>query len=97
MNEGQEPSVIIAYRPYLAACAVLIVLLACTIAVARLNLLAQYSVVAALLIASVKAGVVLMRFMHLGSEGKLIKMMLLLAVVALTTIISLTFVDILYR
>lgn len=97
MNEPQSSSVTIAYRPYINACALLLVLLACTVMVAKLNLLAQYSVLAALGISTVKAGVVLMRFMHLGAEGRLIKLMLVMAVAALSAIIALTFVDVLYR
>lgn len=97
MNEPQASSVTIAYRPYINACVLLLALLACTVMIAKLNLLAQYSVLAALGISTVKAGVVLMRFMHLGAEGRLIKLMLVMAVAALSAIIALTFVDILYR
>jgi cytochrome c oxidase subunit 4 len=82
---------------YAAVWGALLVLLGLTIAVARLNLLAQYSVLAALVIATVKAWLVLNYFMHLRTEGRLIKGMLLLAIGALALIIGLTFVDTWYR
>ncbi len=72
-------------------------LLGATIAVARMQLLAKYSVLAALLIASLKAGLVITYFMHLMYEEKGLKLMLLLAVSILTLIIAITFIDIWYR
>ncbi len=77
--------------------AALLALLITTIAVARLSLLANYSVLGSLFIATVKAGLVLIYFMHLKHEGRVVKGMLLLAVAALFFIIALTFVDVWYR
>jgi len=82
---------------YTAVWLVLLVLLAATIAVARLHLLARYSVLGALLIASIKAVLVLSFFMHLKDEGRFLKGMLLLTLSALTILIGLTFVDVWYR
>jgi cytochrome c oxidase subunit 4 len=87
----------VSYKKYAFIWLLLLVLLGLTIAVVKLNLLEQYSVTGSIFIASVKAGLVLMYFMHLKSEGWLIKGMLLLAVGTLTLIIALTFSDVWYR
>jgi len=75
----------------------LLLLLAATIAIAKLQLLARFSVLGSLAIASVKAGLVLAFFMHLKYEGRFLKGMLALALAALTLLIGLTFVDVWYR
>jgi len=75
----------------------LVLLLGATVAVAHLHLLAKYSVLAALFIASIKAGLVVTFFMHLVHEEARLKLMLLLAVSIFTLIIAVTFIDIWYR
>ena len=85
------------YVHYARIWAALVALLLMTIAVARFSLLANYSVLGSLSIATVKAGLVLIYFMHLRHEGRVVKGMLLLAVAALFFIIALTFVDVWYR
>jgi cytochrome c oxidase subunit 4 len=82
---------------YTAAWLALLVLLAATIAVAKLRLLAQFSVLGSLAIASLKAGLVLAFFMHLKDEGGFIKGMLGLVLLALTVLIGMTFADVWYR
>ena len=82
---------------YAAIWLALLVLLAATIAVAKFKLLAQFSVLGSLAIASLKAGLVLAFFMHLKYEGGFIKGMLGLALLALTVLIGMTFVDVWYR
>ncbi|HMK59757.1 MAG TPA: cytochrome C oxidase subunit IV family protein [Dissulfurispiraceae bacterium] len=86
-----------AYVRYVFTWALLLALLILTIAIAKLSLLASYSVIGSLFIATVKAGLVLMYFMHLGHEGRIVKGMLLLAVAALFFIIALTFSDVWFR
>jgi cytochrome c oxidase subunit 4 len=96
----EDPSAetrIIATRTYALVWLVLLVLLAATLAVSRLQLLARYSVLASLLIATVKAGLVLAFFMHLKYEGRFLKGLLLLTLSALTLFIGMTFVDVWYR
>ena len=88
---------IIATRTYAVVWLALLALLAATLAVSRLQLLARYSVLGSLLIATVKAGLVLAFFMHLKYEGRFLKGMLLLTLSALTLFIGLTFVDVWYR
>jgi cytochrome c oxidase subunit 4 len=75
----------------------LLALLILTIAIAKFSLLASYSVLGSLFIATVKAGLVLIYFMHLRNEGRVVKGMLLLAIGALFFIIALTFMDVWYR
>ncbi|MGO9378827.1 MAG: cytochrome C oxidase subunit IV family protein [Dissulfurispiraceae bacterium] len=94
-ESSQEPTA--GYVHYALIWVVLLALLITTIAVARLSLLANYSVLGSLFIATVKAGLVLTYFMHLKHEGLVVKGMLLLAVAALFFIIALTFVDVWYR
>lgn len=86
-----------AARTYVTVWFLLLLLLAATIAVSRLQLFAQFSVLGSLVIASVKAGLVLAFFMHLKNEGRFLKIMLTLAVGALTLLIGLLFVDIWLR
>lgn|ERR1700690_1251355 len=94
-DTSREPTA--GYVHYALIWAALVALLIMTIAVARLSLLANYSVLGSLFIATVKAGLVLIYFMHLKHEGWVVKGMLLLAVAALFFIIALTFVDVWYR
>jgi cytochrome c oxidase subunit IV len=88
---------IVPSRTYAAVWLVLLVLLAATLAVARLQLLARYSVLGSLLIATVKAGLVLAFFMHLKYEGRFLKGLLGLTLLLLTVFIGLTFADVWYR
>jgi cytochrome c oxidase subunit 4 len=97
MNNGYSEDHIVAVKTYTAVWLALLVLLAATIAVAKLRLLAQFSVLGALAIASIKAGLVLAIFMHLKYEGIFLKGVLALALFALTVLIGLTFVDVWYR
>ncbi len=84
-------------RTYIAVWLVLLGLLAATIAVAKLQLLAQFSVLGSLAIAAVKAGLVLAFFMHLKDEGRFLKIMLMTALFALTVLIGLLYADIWLR
>jgi cytochrome c oxidase subunit IV len=97
MDSDTSQESIAGYAHYARIWAALLALLLMTIAVARFSLLANYSVLGSLSIATVKAGLVLIYFMHLRHEGRVVKGMLLLAVAALFIIIGLTFVDIWYR
>jgi len=97
MDRDESQAQIAGYRHYTYVWAALLVLLGVTIAIARLELLANYSVLGSLVIATVKAGLVLAYFMHLRHEGWAVKGMLLLAIGALTLIIGLTFIDTWYR
>jgi cytochrome c oxidase subunit 4 len=82
---------------YTAVWLALLILLAATIAVSKLQLLARFSVLGSLVIASIKAGLVLAFFMHLKYEGRFLKGILAITLFALTLLIGLTFVDVWYR
>ena len=97
MKEKYAEDHIVASGTYAVVWLLLLVLLAATIAVAKLRLLAQYSVLGSLVIACAKAGLVLMFFMHLKYEGRFLKAMLTVAIAALTVLIGLTFVDVWLR
>ena len=97
MKDSSGETRIIPTRTYAVVWLVLLVLLAATLAVARLQLLARYSVLGSLLIATAKAGLVLAFFMHLKYEGRFLKGLLLLTLSALALFIGLTFADVWYR
>ena len=97
MKENNADAHIVPTGTYTAVWLALLVLLATTIAVAKLRLLAQFSVLGSLVIASLKAGLVLTFFMHLKYEGRFLKGMLTLALSALTLLIGMTFVDVWLR
>ena len=84
-------------RTLLLVWAALLALTAVTVAVARGRLLAGYSVLGALGIASLKAGLVLAFFMQLKYESRLLRGLALLAVATLLTILAGTFADVWYR
>ena len=86
----------LSYRFLALVWAGLMVLTATTIGAARIDL-GFLNVVAALGIASAKAGLVIFFFMHLKYENRLIKGMVLTAFVILAIAIGLTFVDVGYR
>jgi len=86
----------IGYRTYIYVWLCLLLLTALTIAAARMDI-ARFRVLIPLLIASGKAGLVLAFFMHLKDEGKLLTGIVSMAVLSLTALIGLTFLDVWYR
>jgi cytochrome c oxidase subunit 4 len=100
--EGREPdrrpdeTALAPTRTYVAVWVALLVFLGLTIAVAKLHAV-PFGTAANLSIATIKAGLVLAFFMHLRSEGRFLKIMLGVALAALTAIVMLTFSDVLYR
>jgi cytochrome c oxidase subunit 4 len=74
----------------------LLALTGTTITVAGMHL-GRFSTLTALVIASIKATLVLWFFMHLKYEKRFFKYLLLVPVATLTFIIGLTFLDIWYR
>jgi cytochrome c oxidase subunit 4 len=91
-----EEHKIIPAKTYVTIWAALVALTALTITVSQMEL-GKASMLAALIIASVKASLVLAYFMHLKYERLLFKLMFFMPVVTLAVIIGLTFFDILYR
>ena len=74
----------------------LMVLTAITVGVAEVDFGFMH-VLVAMIVASVKAALVVFWFMHLKSEGTAIKTMVLVAFVILAIFISFTFFDVAYR
>lgn len=74
----------------------LLILTATTVTVAGLHL-GKLSTLTAMIIATVKAGLVLSFFMHLKQEPLLLKGIVFAAVATLSVIMFLTFMDIWYR
>ena len=93
---GDVPGPIVPTRVYVRVWAALVLLLAATIIVARVRF-TSFSVVINLLISTAKASLVLFFFMHLRTEGRFLKIMLAVALGALTLIIILTFSDVWFR
>lgn len=93
----KEPDIhIVPPKTFVTVWLTLLCLTTVTVAVARMDL-GAFSTLTAVLIASVKAGLVLWFFMHLKYESRLFKVLLLVPIVTLAVIIGLTFVDVLYR
>ena len=84
------------YKTYAFIWCGLLVLTALTVTVGTMHF-SRYSVLICLAIASCKALLVLTYFMHLRYEGWLIKGVISMAILTLTVIIGLTFVDVWYR
>jgi cytochrome c oxidase subunit IV len=97
MEEKYTDDHIVPDGTYIAVWLALLALLAATICVAKLQLLARFSVLGSLVIASLKAGLVLAFFMHLKYEGRFLKGILALTLSALTLLIGMTFVDVWLR
>jgi len=95
LAEGKDAHMV-SFPAYAAVWAALIVLLAATVGVARFHL-SSYGAPINLLISTVKAGLVLLFFMHLRYEGTFLKVMLGVAVSAFTVIIILTYSDVWFR
>ena len=74
----------------------LLVLTGLTLMVAGFNF-GRAGIFINILIASVKAGLIVYIFMHLKYESLLLKLMLLMTLFTLTVIIVMTFLDTLYR
>ncbi len=96
MNEDESAAVAVRQRSYVVVWLCLLVLTATTVAVARLRL-TDYAVLAAIFIATLKAGLVVNFFMHLKHEPWILKIMLFVALFALTLIVLLTFSDVWIR
>lgn len=96
MEQKNIKSEITGYRTYILVWAALAALTGLTVYVAGINL-GRSGMAVNILIASIKAGLVVYIFMHMKYESTILKLMMLMAVLTLTAIILLTFLDILYR
>ncbi|MBI4697695.1 MAG: cytochrome C oxidase subunit IV family protein [Nitrospirae bacterium] len=86
----------IGYKTYLAVWCCLMILTAATVMAAGMGF-GRYGSLASVLIASAKAGLILLFFMHLKYETFVFKLMLLAAILTMAVIIGLTFFDVGFR
>jgi len=93
---SEEKIHIVSAKTFVSVWLALLALTAITVTVAGLHL-GAFSTLAAIVIASVKAGLVLWFFMHLKYEKRLLKLLLLVPIVTLAVIIGMTFIDVWYR
>ena len=96
MTHSEEEHYVVPYRLYVIVWAVLVGFTTVTVAVAYLDM-KHVTVLTAMLIAAVKAMLVLLYFMHLRFEKILYACMLLTALGTYAIFIGLTFVDYAYR
>jgi cytochrome c oxidase subunit IV len=84
------------YDLYAKVLIVLLILTTITITVPSLNLTA-FTVLIALVIASIKAGIVLLYFMHLKIENRLLRILVVMVLIIYASVIILTFSDYIFR
>lgn len=96
MEDKNTETHIVSYRSNTLVWVILVLLTGLTVYVAGIDL-GKFGVLVNILIASIKASLVVYIFMHLRYESLLLKVLLFLVVLTLTVIIVLTFLDILYR
>lgn len=96
MNEKETSLQTVKNRTYIIVWLCLLALTATTVTVARWHL-TNYAVLAAICIATIKSGLVVIFFMHLKDEPWILKIMLFVAILALALIVMLTFTDVLFR
>ncbi len=96
MNMDQQERHSVALKTFVIVWIALVCLTGVTIEAAHLQM-GAWSMLANILIASTKAGLVLWFFMHLKYERKLFKLLIFIPIAMITIIIGLTFFDIWYR
>jgi cytochrome c oxidase subunit 4 len=96
MENKKEINHIVSGRVFIPVWVALVVLTAITVAAANMRL-GSLSTITAIVIASIKAAIVLWFFMHLKYERRLFKILALLPIGLLALIIAITFLDIWYR
>lgn len=87
---------IVAYKDHLLVLFALIALTVLTVAITSIEL-GPYNTAAAMLIASVKASIVLLYFMHLKFDQKVYRIMVSIVLAIYAAVIVVTFFDYLYR
>ena len=91
-----EQKHVLPYGTYIAIWFGLLMLTGITITAAGLHF-GHWSVMAAILIATIKGSLVLFYFMHLKYEDTVFRIMLTVALLTLAVIMALTFADVAFR
>ncbi|MCU4163169.1 cytochrome C oxidase subunit IV family protein [Carboxylicivirga caseinilyticus] len=94
--ENHNESHIVPFKTYGIILAVLIVLTLLSVAVTQIDL-ASLTVFTAILIAAVKSGFVLVYFMHLKFDNKLLKALVGAVFILIALVMFVTFLDYNYR
>jgi len=94
--EQKQASHIVGTKTFILVWIALLILTGLTIKAAQLHM-GAWSMVANIAIASTKASLVLWFFMHLKYEMRIFKLLLFVPIITISTIIGLTFFDILFR
>jgi cytochrome c oxidase subunit 4 len=92
----KEKNHIIPYRTFLYVLALLVTLTLTSVAITQIYL-GAFTVVLALVIATIKSSFVLRIFMHLKFEKKMFSIIVLAVVLLISIVIIITFLDYLYR
>jgi cytochrome c oxidase subunit 4 len=96
MQDKSDKHQLVGYGTYFLTWFALLVLTALTVTVAGMQL-GSLSVLGAIVIASVKATIVLLIFMHLRYEARVFRIMVVVVVLTLAVFIGFTFFDVSYR
>jgi cytochrome c oxidase subunit 4 len=94
--EQKQASHIVGTRTFMLVWITLLILTGLTIKAAQLRM-GEWSMVANIVIASTKAGLVLWFFMHLKYEKRIFKLLLFVPIITISIIIVMTFFDIWFR
>lgn len=95
MSEDKHPH-IIEYKDHLLVLLLLIGFTIITVAITSVEL-GPYNTAAAMLIATIKAVIVLMYFMHLKFDQKIYRIMATIVILIFLAVVIITFFDYLYR
>ncbi|MFZ4707510.1 MAG: cytochrome C oxidase subunit IV family protein [Bacteroidales bacterium] len=93
---SEEKEHIVSYKNNFLVLIALLCLTFLTVAITSVEL-GPWNVSAAMLIASLKVGIVLYYFMHLKFEHVILRIMVIMVVLVFTALIVITFFDYLYR
>ncbi|MCK6602267.1 MAG: cytochrome C oxidase subunit IV family protein [Bacteroidetes bacterium] len=95
-HDSHEEIHVTPYSTYVIILSILLVLTAITVGVILLDL-GVFSVTVALVVATIKAALVLLYFMHLKFDNKLFISLVAIVFAIYTTVIAITFIDYLAR
>ncbi len=87
---------IVEYKNHFLVLALLIGLTVVTVAITSVDM-GPYNTAAAMVIASIKAAIVLLYFMHLRFDQKIYRFMTTIVILIFMAVIAVTFFDYLYR
>ena len=94
--ENHNESHIVPFKTYGIVLAFLVVLTLISVAVTQIDL-ASLTVFTAILLATIKSGIVLVYFMHLKFDNKLLKVLVSAVFVLIALVMFVTFLDYNYR